>query len=514
MAIVPENPLLIDTQPKTKIESPKKRGRMRFALAGYCLVILAATAFTFITGDKPVPANHNSFITQEEVVPPTLNQLNEALAGADSYMGGVYKTIDSSNSAMSEYYGLPLRAYYDNYDQWRLLGENQIASCNEDGCTNTTKVSLLSESPTEETLECDFYSQSYSSSPRLRVNINWADEGETQVTVINEAFIDSETNADLYLSDDYLDRYSKDNVGQSKTYVISSSNRALFQSFRYTDRHAGQSGQNYFLEKGDLEKYSALAASLENRGLIPNRDLSAPIWGEGDFTSDDFVSDSNQVYRDCQGKLDQTDSSYPYLSKVCLAPELYIAISRFDTLPEVIQALYVLNKYNDPEISTPGIKSPLNTAISLEKNFDTLGFGIPMCSPIGCDNEQASSVRTAQFGVLETALGYGYGRKTSQEYADRVAKLLLQTQIPDDGTIKTENGTFYRPLQRGGVYMRYSEKDGNIVAKQNVSIAYNIINGVLNMPSEYSGIIPSNTETTSYAAAFFGAYRSARYGIR
>lgn len=500
------------TNPGKLIEKNKKKSLLGLIVRPF-LASLAAVSLYFATSE-PMLLDHIPSPVATPSKAPLLNQLNESLRNADGYISGLYKDIDTETSAMSEHYGFPLRVYYEQDKIWRLAGENVPISCNTEGvCIGTTKISQISYLPTEESFRFESSSKNSASSPVLNVNIKWAnDEKSYLVTTINERFDDPENKAEIYLGNKYIGTYSKNNVNQGIVTIIDRNDRSLFQSLRYTDRHGTQEGQNYFWYKQDYYKSLKLINSLVQRGVVPDLDLSAPIWGQGTGFPDNIFYNADASYRDCQVEHNRNNSSYAYLSKVCLSePDLYALLTSFDTLVPTVQAVHMLNKYHDPKISQSGIPTPLETAISLEQKFDRLGFGIPMCSPVGCEN-LASSIRTSYFGTLETILGYEYGRETSRYYADMVADLLLKTQIKD-GIIKTSQDNIYRPINEGGFLISYNDNNGTLMFQQNYPLPYQLANSMLNMPPEYLGIIPSNIETTADVYAFLLKYRYDKYRV-
>jgi len=205
-----------------------------------------------------------------------------------------------------------------------------------------------------------------------------------------------------------------------------------------------------------------------------------------------------------------------YQSKVCkIGVAVYIEVSRNDLLTFSIQAMHILNKYGDPERSYLNggnqQSTPLNAAAALEQEFDQSHIGIPMCSPIGCNYGLASGVRTFNFGALETMLGYGYGRQKSRSHADAVARLALEVQVGDnDMLLMADGSTFYRPAQKGAFYLSW---DGSMQYAQNMPFGYEYLNDLLNMSSEYRGVLVSDMETSFNAYAFLVLYRCEKYKI-
>jgi hypothetical protein len=149
------------------------------------------------------------------------------------------------------------------------------------------------------------------------------------------------------------------------------------------------------------------------------------------------------------------------------------------------------------------------TADHLEQAFDQLGFGIPRCSPLGCDRKRASALRTFAFGVLESLLGYRDGELGRRAYADAVANLALAVQVGDDGIYRGANRIAYRPALRGG-FLSYWDRERRFLRPDGVIQA---VVDRFNMPPEYLGPKPTDSETTFDAYAFLVVYRCARYGV-
>src|SRR5205823_10399841 len=92
------------------------------------------------------------------------------------------------------------------------------------------------------------------------------------------------------------------------------------------------------------------------------------------------------VFLDCSIHSPSTPLAYPWRSKICAAgAQTYAEISRFDPLSTSIQALHILNKYQDAShLFSAGLNrsvTPEQTAADLERRFDELAFGIPKCMP-------------------------------------------------------------------------------------------------------------------------------------
>ncbi len=458
---------------------------------------------------------------------PSLAQLDAAISRTEQYINQLYKPIDNQTATVAEYYSVPLRVYLTRYHRWILLGENRIAFCKVslrgvDICPSTSAISGVVNRQSSETFVAEFRSPESSTSPQIRVDVNWNyNTAHYQIKLTNELFADQSTTALVYLYDLYIDTFSSRNVGHSAMLTLAKTDLTHLHSFRYTIRHGNQLLQNYYCYKQDLAKYERLARFLVQQGYQLDYDIYAPIWGYGTSYPDNLPyrissGDGNEVYHDCHASHWNNTLDYLYQSKICkVGVATYVAISQSDPLTTSIQAMHILNKYGDPERSYLDggnqQSTPIGAAIELEQKFNQSRIGIPMCNPIGCNYDIASGIRTFSFGALETRLGYGYGRQISRDYADTVARLALEVQIGDDQTLlMADGGTFYRPAQKGAFYLSW---DASMRYAKSEPFGYGYLNDLLNMPDEYRGVLVSNMETTLDTYAFLVLYRCKKYDI-
>ena len=153
--------------------------------------------------------------------------------------------------------------------------------------------------------------------------------------------------------------------------------------------------------------------------------------------------------------------------------------------------------------------TPVQTADHLQYLWDQLGYGIPTCSPTGCDMTQASGLRTFAFGALETLLGYRFGQPSRIPYANAAATAAISSQIPASGIIHTPRQSSLRPGQ-AGAYPIYFNAHGQFTP---LSGYLQALSGRLSMPPEYTGLVVSDSETTFDGWAFLTTYRCARFHI-
>jgi hypothetical protein len=449
-------------------------------------------------------------LARPDLSAPTLHELDMAIARSEFFLEGLYKPIDETGSSVAEYYAFPLRAYFVADDLWRLAGAD-----------GTSEVTGSKSTETTESFAVDFHSPRALHSPRLNVEIDW-NYTSTQYSarISSTAFEDTHTEVAIYLADSYVGTYSSKTVGQTAWLVFDKTDFRQLQSFRYTVRHGNQAGQNYYWYKQNLDRFEKLVAFQAELGFQLDFDLHAPIWGHGTAYPDDMMFETDgqslrDAFHDCSTEATTTVLAYAYRSKVCAAgPQAYATVSRFDPLSPSVQALHSLNKYGDPwHMFSTGLnqtESPQSIAASLEEKFDVLGFGVPMCTPAGCNAQLASGVRTFQFGALEARLGYQYGREASRNHADVAARLALKAQIGDDGIVRAATGTYYRPAQRGGFYVSWNSDYAFEDARP---LPYQVLDQQLSMPAEYRGVVASNMETAHDAYAFLVLYRCEKYRV-
>jgi putative flippase GtrA/transposase-like protein len=504
--------------------TPSVFGR-RWAAAG--LVATASLAFWATALSVPSWASSERKATASVAPPPTLEELDRSLAWADNYLSGLYKSVGPTSAVMSEYYGLPLRVYLPRYNRWLLAGRDRMAVVDSsDNLFDSERSSI------------DFRSPRAKHSPELEVILDWnASPNHYTITLVNRGFEDLQTSAHVYLGGVFLGRFSSQNVGQSLTRTFAKDALGQLQSFRYTVRHGSQLGQNYFAYRSELQKSTLLTNVIRGAGFALNYDTTAPIWAKGETYPDGMLYDGGSgglnAYHDCRATLPSSTMSYPYRSKVCVASSVYVWLSHLDTLAPAEQAIHVLNKYENPETtirnrrfplglpvgwsptaSIPNAETPLSIARDLEAKFRQLGFGIPTCVSASYCSTDASAIRTFQFGALETLLAYRFGQNVSRSYADAIARIALAVQVHDDGLIRSEHGSYYRPATIGSFYLKWDSADRLSFPHPGASQSLiGLLYKNFDMPAEYGGIIPSNAESTLTAYAFLVLYRCERYRV-
>jgi hypothetical protein len=459
------------------------------------------------------------------VTTPTLANLNAAIDRGESFLDGLYKPLGPAGAVQSEHYALPIRVRFPGYGRWVLLGQVGDADCPGGDCPAPTRVRALGSSYDTEAYELTFATPADPDALRLRASVDWDAGGDRyRVTVTALAFDDPATTAEVWLDDVRLGSLAPDPAGgQHPTLRRRFPSRQVghLRSFRYTVRHATQLAWMHAVSRNDDERSTALARFMLAAGFVPGRDLRAAIFGRGRDAPRDFSYRHEpflDAYGDCRLDPPATPRAYPYRSKACLADvRPYLAAARYDTLLPAIEALQALNRgespdatYRDRSALLPmATTSASRTADQLERRFDRLGFGIPRCTLFGCDKERASALRTFTFGMLETVLGYHSGQVERRRYADAVASLALTVQIGEDGVVRAADRVAYRPALRGG-FLSYWNRDRRYLKPSGIAQS---VADRFNMPPEYLGLRPTDSETGFDAYAFLALYRCARYQV-
>lgn len=433
--------------------------------------------------------------------PPTERQLDRAIARAERFVDGLYAPREDGTAAVSEYYGLPVRARFTGSDRWQLLGagRNRIERVATAGSTEIA-LATFEQGPASVT---GWLSVDWRATPR-RASIAFAPLSFVRTSGV-----------ELALQGRRLLRVGQRDVGARVEALVPVHERRLFRSHRFTIRHATNDGEQFARYRGQDDRVRRLGAASRAGGFAEGRDVYSALWNASDRWDDDMPFTA-AAYADCDRPPRPDDYSYGYVSKTCSVPaRAYLWLSSFDPLARMLQGLHVLNRHGDPArpyADRDHLRVRVSNEIGRWEQLFRRQDGMPRCSPAGCDDSWSSGVRTAVFGALETELGYGHGDAVSRTYADRTAALVLRTQTGLDGVVRTADGPYVQPLQAGGFAIAW--RDERVLGfstrwlqqKQDEAISS------LAMPREYTGFIASNAETTLAAYAFLVRYRCRRYG--
>jgi hypothetical protein len=503
---------------------PARRRRRRSAvlLVAAGAVVTALVAGSVVAAvDRLGPADPRR---PGAVRAPSQAALNAAIGRGESFLGGLYKPLGPAGAVQSEHYGLPIRVRFPGHRRWVLLGQVGGA-CGTGECPAPTRIATVESAYAAEAYELTFATPTRADGLVLRARVDWAaGAGRYRVAVTPVAFRDQSSAAEVWLDDVRLGTLAPAPAGGDAPTLQRSfpvDDVAHLRSLRYTVRHATQLAWLYAVNRDDTARAGALARFMLAAGFVPGRDLRAAIFGRGRDAPRDFGYRHEpflDAYGDCRLEPPATPLAYPYRSKACLADvRPYLLAARHDTLLPTIEALQALNRgespdsrYRDQSALLPlATTSAERTADELEAHFDRLGFGIPRCTPVGCDKERASALRTFTFGMLETVLGYGNGELGRRRYADAVAGLALSVQVGDDGVVRTADRVLYRPALRGG-FLSYWNRDRRYLRPS--GLAQSVVDR-FNMPPEYLGLKPTDSETGFDAYAFLALYRCYRFKV-
>ncbi|MGD8373446.1 MAG: hypothetical protein PVI21_01140 [Candidatus Woesebacteria bacterium] len=502
--------------PKRRHAKYSKWYRWRYALFALCLTITA-------TGGIPIAMTVSrdwglDFSRLPTTKAPTLEELNTAIASAELYINSLYKPIGNNMAVQSEASGVPLKAHFTDTNQWVLLGE-EVEECLETPCKPTSSINPGSFGKNTEDYAVVFSSSSQRNAFSVDVSIDWnttSDEFSISLTPKQV-----KQPVELWLDEFKLTTYS-DNNTKEETINISKADTTKLRMLRYTVRHATQAAYMYWLKRGNVSKADTLARFLQSNGYTAGLDMRAPLFDLSNELSDELPFDE-AAYEDCDHLPQSTSLAYAYKSKVCLFRKTYLEIGARDTFLQAWQALTTLQKYRDPNYEHPKNSwwlqgsTPAEIAVHLQGQWNRTGYGVPKCTPFSCN--EMSGIRTSIFGALQTELGYNYGNKNSQAFADAAAATTIRSQITN-GMLYMKSGTFYRPAHTGSFLASWDgvTEDGHlryIVPSSPALVSWVAfqITGESPIPPEYLGLIPSNSETTFDATAFLLKYRCLKYKV-
>ena len=229
----------------------------------------------------------------------------------------------------------------------------------------------------------------------------------------------------------------------------------------------GQRGNKFFIRTEDLVAAKLLQSESDNYKLINwcNQnwnndfvaDIHAPLFKMANSKRTDFIYQSGApVYRDCDVRHDGCPNWWPsdsyrgqssagwgfsHRSKVCNWQGGYTWVLSQDPLGLQAQAIQTLNKVGNPNhtfydawpigatTSKPTL-TPVGVANWVKNNYYRANVGISMWNlPIIGGDQRASSLRTNQWLILTTLLGYKYRVAGWAAYADEAAKILCNVSV-------------------------------------------------------------------------------------
>ena len=324
------------------------------------------------------------------------------------------------------------------------------------------------------------------------------------------------------------------------SWSIMKYNGERFPAFRYTITHAVTMRRNMETALGDVTTAKRHGQIIIDLGF--RQDIYNPLWGLDAEKPDDFMF-TFEAYHVCsllaQGH--GTDAplpqgvhwfggvpditQYPYESRPCVSLPTYILMTRQDFLSTALQAVHILNKYNDPDHSYTNPNWPLNgmgqqiTPRQMARWIESNGWNGIGVQAWAKEPAYASGVRTNAFLVLETLLGFKFGDTTSQNYADTTAGILIETvcgappmaayycETLDYGVLLRPNH-HNAPLAGWAPGATYSYK----IPPQNWLIEELL--DIIGMPPEVEGVVVSNSEAAGTYAQAMRTYLLYKYNIQ
>lgn len=501
--------------PKRRHAKYSRLYRWRYSLIAISVIFATITGIpTAMVVGRDWGDNPNHLPTASA---PSLAELNGSIALAEQYLNSVYKLVGNDMAVQSEASGVPLKAHFTDTNQWVLLDE-EVQECLADPCQDTTSISPVTSGKFAENYAVLFSSSTKRESFTVSITINW----NAKPNKLSLSLIPLQVNepVELWLDELKLATYNAKDSKKS-TVEIAKADTHKLRMLRYTVRHATQAAYMYWLKRGNVAKADALARFLQSNGYTAGLDMRAPLFDLSSNLSDELPFDE-AAYEDCDHLPEPANLAYAYKSKVCLFRKTYLEVGARDTFLQAWQALTTLVKYSNPNREHPKNgwwlqgSTPSEISMHLRGLWNRTGYGMPKCTPFSCN--EMSGIRTSIFGALETDLGYKYGDKTAQRFADAAATTTIKAQITD-GMLYMKDGTFYRPAHTGAFLASWDGMKGKylrfIVPSSPALVSYMAfkVTGASPTPPEYLGLIPSNSETSLDAVGFLLRYRCAKYKV-
>lgn len=439
-----------------------------------------------------------------DVPGPSVAQLDQAIRMAEQYLDGLYKPLGDKDAVQSEHYGLPVRAYFPLSRTWALLGEDETSSISalpDKGLGEEYSVSLRGGDITVE------------------ASVVWQKDSQNFTLTATPKTV--REKAELWVGHTLLGTLESNSTKVLTSPQLTAADYSTLASLRYTVRHATQQALMYWQIRGNKEKTGRLEDFLSSNGYQPGFDMRAILFNRSAKLPDDLAT-NREAYKDCDHLPRRQSSAYPYKSKACQVLGAYFSAAERDPFLQATFALHMLQKYGSATrgYTISGIAAtwmqgdtPLETAKHLRQQWGRTGVGIPSCTPAECQNV-ASGIRTFVYGTLETELGYNtFSDPVARLFADAAATQTVIAQV-FDGKVRMTGGEAYRPVFTGAV-LSYWDNQGRF-APPSPSLLGSAIGSVVDsagMPPEYTGVLPSNSETTFDAWVFLVRYRCLKYAV-
>jgi hypothetical protein len=394
--------------------------------------------------------------------------IQQRIDAAKKFLDSLYET-DGTYGYIKEYPGFPLAIYVKSTSDLRLAGDLRFSNYTTwSGKVCVSNISNLVANPGNDSATIGF--DEGKSSPDYKQPILLLKRIYTAPNKIVYG-IQFQSYSGSKSVDVYFDRNTVwSNVGPSNIPTGSAWNFTYTgqaaRACRYTIRHGGAFARWLYTIWSDSTKYIALNNIWRDFGFTC--DIYDPLFGQSAQLADDymFTHDAYHDSRDLWRQLPRGTNPLrvPYLSKLQIGGfvtlDVYINNSTGDPLLGCLQAIHLLNKYNNPAyMPTSGGLGGVSLLAYAHRLWTVSwnGYGIP--SPIA-SSSYASAVRTACYFALCTIIGYKYGDSTCKTYADTMYNIITGTNAPQAGmspmntgyVYTQENGLLLRPQYQGGYY--------------------------------------------------------------
>lgn len=315
----------------------------------------------------------------------------------------------------------------------------------------------------------------------------------------------------------------------------------------------GQLGNKYFLRTEDQVALKLLQGEPDNwklndwcgnQWIDTHADIHAPLFNAATNKPNDFMYQPGQpAYLDCTKSHDGCPSDWPadlsrlpatgwgfsHRSKVCIWPEGYTWVLAQDPLGLLAQAVHTLITTNNPwanitnvwppgaVVPAPNAFTPIGIAQWVIDHFWTPGIGVHMFQvPVIGQDSRASSLRTNQFLILTTLLGYRFLIGGWANIADQVADILAKVSIggpnqPAYGIRTNDMGDICRPDYYGAQLYVWDFVSGSNLGLMDFGWLRQTINHYLNLPPDDEDFILSTVETTATYCQAWRVYGYHKY---
>lgn len=302
----------------------------------------------------------------------------------------------------------------------------------------------------------------------------------------------------------------------------------------------GQRGNKYFIRTEDQVALKLLQSEPDNWMLNDwcaqqwgdtHADIHAPLFNQGHNKDTTHIYQTGSpMYQDCLKTHHGCPNDWPadmyrgqstsgwgfsHRSKVCNWQEGYTWVLAQDPLGLLAQAVHTLIKTNNPwhqfysawptgaVVPPPASFTPIGVAQWVMDHFWRPGVGVHMFQvPVIGQDDRASSLRTNQFLILTTLLGYRFLVGNWAWIADDVAWILRNTSVggpgqPAYGLRTGDYGDICRPDYFGSQLFAWDWIPGQGIGMTGFGWLRTLINFYFNLPHDDTDWMLSTVETTA-----------------